>query len=117
VKLVQIIAPVALALVSGTQIQATPDGDGAGRATASQGAGASIGDAKAGRALFLRNCAHCHGADASGDEGPDLHKLDLTDEEIERRIQTGKKGQMTAFAGKLQQSEIDALVAYVRGLK
>ena len=72
---------------------------------------------KAGRVLFLRNCAHCHGADARGDEGPDLHGLDLTDEEIKRRVETGKKGQMTAFAGKLQRTEIDALAAYVRGLK
>jgi mono/diheme cytochrome c family protein len=28
---------------------------------------------KSGRTLFLKNCAHCHGADAHGDEGPDLH--------------------------------------------
>ena len=70
-----------------------------------------------GRVLFLKNCAHCHGADAHGDEGPDLHDLDWTDQQIATRIRNGKKGQMTAFAGKLQPSEIDALVAYVRSLK
>lgn len=77
----------------------------------------SAADTRAGRTLFLKNCAHCHGADASGDEGPDLHKLDLSDEWIANRIRKGKSGQMTAFAGKLKDSEIDALVAYVQTLK
>lgn len=71
----------------------------------------------AGRVLFLKNCAHCHGADAHGDEGPDLHNLDWTNEQIATRIRNGKKGQMTSFAGKLQAPEIDALIAYLRTLK
>jgi len=70
-----------------------------------------------GRTLFLRNCAHCHGADAHGDEGPDLHDLGLSDDWIANRIRKGKAGQMTAFAGKLQPAEIDALVGYVESLK
>jgi mono/diheme cytochrome c family protein len=70
-----------------------------------------------GRTLFLKNCAHCHGADAHGDEGPDLHDLAWTDQQIAARIRHGKAGQMTAFAGKLTPSEIDSLVAYVRSLK
>jgi mono/diheme cytochrome c family protein len=74
-------------------------------------------DTAAGRTLFLKNCAHCHGADAHGDEGPDLHNLDLSDEWIGNRIRNGKKGQMTAFAGKLQPAEISALVAYLHTLK
>ena len=72
---------------------------------------------KAGRTLFLKNCAHCHGADARGDEGPDLHKLDWTDKEISDRIRNGKKGQMTSFAGKLKPAEIRNLIAYLRTLK
>ena len=83
-----------------------------------EGAGAAAsGIVTTGRALFLKNCAHCHGADAHGDDGPDLHGLDLTDDWIANRIRKGKKGQMTAFAGKLQPAEIDALVAYVQTLK
>ena len=70
-----------------------------------------------GRTLFLRNCAHCHGATAHGDDGPDLHDLGLTDDWIANRISKGKAGQMTAFAGKLQPAEIAALVAYVQSLK
>ena len=70
-----------------------------------------------GRTLFLRNCAHCHGADARGDEGPDLHDIGWAGKEIATRIRKGKAGQMTAFAGKLQPAEIDALVGYVESLK
>ena|SRR5215472_708747 len=71
----------------------------------------------AARSLFLRNCAHCHGADAHGDEGPDLHGIGWTDEQIAIRVRNGKAGQMTAFAGKLKPAEIDALVTYVQSLK
>ena len=86
--------------------------------TASQIAcAAAAGMVTNGRALFLKNCAHCHGADGHGDDGPDLHGLGLTDDEIAGRIRRGKKGQMTAFAGKLQPAEIDALVAYVQTLR
>jgi mono/diheme cytochrome c family protein len=69
------------------------------------------------RALFLHNCAHCHGADAAGDEGPDLHHLDESGDWIAHRILNGKAGQMTAFKGKLKPEEIQALVAYVQSLK
>jgi len=71
----------------------------------------------AGRALFLKNCAHCHGADAHGDEGPDLHNLDWTDQQIAARIRNGKKGRMTAFHDKLNEEQINALIAYLRSLK
>lgn len=71
----------------------------------------------AGRSLFLKNCAHCHGTDAHGDEGPDLHGLDWTDQQIATRIRNGKKGQMTAFDGKLNREQIGDLIAYLRTLK
>src|SRR5262245_28263001 len=71
----------------------------------------------AGRALYLKNCAHCHAADAHGDEGPDLHNLDWTDAQIGTRIQNGKKGQMPAFAGKLSAEQIKEITAYLRTLK
>ena len=78
---------------------------------------APIVSAKSGRALFLKNCAHCHGADAHGDEGLDLHKLDWTDDQITTRIRNGKKGQMTAFAGKLSDDQIRELKDYLRTLQ
>ena len=43
---------------------------------------AGTGDPVAGRTLFLHNCAHCHGANARGDDGPDLHGLDETDRNL-----------------------------------
>jgi len=70
-----------------------------------------------GRQLFLKNCAHCHGADAQGDEGPDLRHLDWPDEQIATRIRKGKKGQMTAFAGKLSAEDIRQVIAYLHTLK
>ena len=73
--------------------------------------------ANEGRAVFLKNCAHCHGADGRGDEGPDLHNLEESDSWITNRIRNGKKGQMTAFAGKLEEQQIKAVVQYLRELK
>ena len=85
--------------------------------SAQQTSHSAAANVAAGRMLFLKNCAHCHGADAHGDEGPDLHNLDWTDQQIATRIRNGKAGQMTAFKEKLPSSEIDSLVVYVRSLK
>jgi mono/diheme cytochrome c family protein len=74
-------------------------------------------DVRQGRSLFLKNCAHCHGDDARGDEGPDLHGLHRSDEGIARRIRNGVKGEMTAFGEKFSQTDIDELIAYLRTLK
>ena len=70
-----------------------------------------------GQILFMKNCAHCHGNDARGDEGPDLHGLTKSDEWIARRIRNGVKGEMTAFSEKFSDEEIAALIAYLRSLK
>jgi len=73
--------------------------------------------AKTGRILFLKNCAHCHAEDATGDEGPDLHGLHKSDDFISRRIRNGVKGEMTAFGEKFSQDDVKALIAYLRTLK
>lgn len=70
-----------------------------------------------GRRLFLKNCAHCHAEDATGDEGPDLHGLEKSDDWIARRIRNGVEGKMTAFGQKFSQADIDDLIAYLRTLK
>ena len=108
-KLLTAIALVAFVLTCFAQTNNT-DVHGA---DASQPATSTIN----GRTLFLKNCAHCHGATAHGDDGPDLHDLGLTDDWIVNRIRKGKAGEMTAFAGKLQPAEIAALFAYVQSLK
>jgi mono/diheme cytochrome c family protein len=92
----------------------SPDVHGANTPAASSPPAAVTAD---GRTLFLKNCAHCHGSSAHGDEGPDLHNLDWTDKMIDTRIRKGKKGQMTAFEGKLTPEQITTVIAYLRTLK
>ncbi len=70
-----------------------------------------------GRKLFLDSCAHCHGADASGDEGPDLHGVEVSDRYIGNTITRGIPDEMPSFAKKLGHFEISALTAYVRSLE
>jgi mono/diheme cytochrome c family protein len=121
-RLFTLLALAAGALIIGAQNSADARGGYSSSskpaaAAVSGTAGASNTIVTPGRALFLKNCAHCHGADGHGDDGPDLHGLDDSDEWIANRIRKGKAGQMTAFAGKLQPAEIAALVAYVQSLK
>src|SRR5277367_3043910 len=66
---------------------------------------------KKGYSLFMLNCAHCHGTDARGDEGPDLHGLTKSDARITSLIKDGKKGEMPKFSSKLNDTEVQALVA------
>ncbi len=70
-----------------------------------------------GRALFLPSCAHCHGADATGDEGPDLHDVGVSDRYISNIITHGIKGEMPSFRKKLGHEEIVRLTAYIRSLE
>src|SRR5882672_4004701 len=80
---------------------------------------ASISDrgAAQGHELFDRNCAHCHGNDARGDEGPSLYNLRKTDARITKIIKEGIKGEMPRFGTKLNDADIQALIAYLRTLK
>jgi mono/diheme cytochrome c family protein len=70
-----------------------------------------------GHQIFEHNCAHCHGDDASGGEGPDLRNLTKSDSRISAIIKQGIKGEMPAFGKKLTDSDIHALIAYLRTLK
>jgi len=72
---------------------------------------------KQGHNLFDRNCAHCHGDDARGDEGPDLHGLVKSDARLTKIITGGIKGEMPAFGKKFTDSDVQALIAYLRTLK
>src|ERR1700736_4809049 len=76
-----------------------------------------LADATQGRHLFLMNCAHCHGDDAHGDEGPDLYDLHKSDARIHQVITGGIKGEMPSFAKKLKDTDVRALIAYLRTLK
>ena len=75
------------------------------------------GEAERGHSLFDHNCAHCHGDDARGDEGPSLYDLKKTDARIARIIREGIKGEMPKFGTKFNDADIQALIAYLRTLK
>jgi len=67
--------------------------------------------------LYLLNCAHCHGPDARGDEGPDLHGVKKSSERIASMIKNGIQGEMPKFGAKLSDAEVQSLITYVRSLK
>jgi mono/diheme cytochrome c family protein len=70
-----------------------------------------------GYTLFMMNCAHCHGNDARGDEGPDLHGVTKSDSRISAIIKNGIKGEMPKFGAKLTDTDVRALTAFLRSLK
>ena len=74
-------------------------------------------EAKRGHDLFERNCAHCHGDDARGDEGPSLYDLKKSDARITKFIKEGIKGEMPTFGKKFEDADVQALIAYLRTLK
>ena len=77
----------------------------------------SNGRPEQGHKLFERNCAHCHGDDARGEEGPSLYNLTLSDARIAKRIREGIKGEMPRFGSKFNDADIEALIAFLRTLK
>jgi mono/diheme cytochrome c family protein len=70
-----------------------------------------------GRHLFLSNCAHCHGADAKGDEGPNLHRERKSDSRMAALIRNGISGEMPRFSSKLSDVDVQALIAYIHSLR
>jgi len=82
----------------------------------SQTAQASPADPEQGKRLFEQNCSACHGADAGGGDGPDLHGVpaSLGDPTVQNIIRRGIPG--TAMPGSSTVSEKEAanIVAYLR---
>lgn len=77
----------------------------------------SQADIASGHQFYLTSCAKCHGADAKGSIGPNLHHLPLANSDIAGIIKTGFKGQMPSFAKKYSDAQIGDIAGYVRGLK
>lgn len=80
--------------------------------------------------LYRRHCVSCHGNDgrAKTSKGKFSHARDLTDaewqadvsdERIFNSIMNGRnvRGNMPAFANKLNEKQVNSLVSFVRGLK
>jgi uncharacterized membrane protein len=77
----------------------------------------TIAEAAQGRHLFLMNCAHCHGDDARGDEGPSLYDFHKSDARIHQVITSGIKGEMPSFSKKLGEPQVRQLTVYLRSLQ
>jgi len=70
-----------------------------------------------GQQFFAMSCSECHGDDAHGDEGPDLHRLAISNARIATTIRKGIKGEMPTFSRKYDEAQIAALVSYLRTLR
>ena len=79
-----------------------------------------------GAAIYKDKCALCHGADGAGKTpvGKSMKVRDLRSADVQKqdakalfKVIAEGKGKMPAFKSKLSTTEIDALVAFIRGLK
>jgi len=94
---------------------------GSGTVTATSGASSSEIVATPeliaqGHEFFGTSCSECHGDDATGDEGPNLHNLSISNARIAHTIKNGIKGEMPTFAKKYDDKQIAAIVSYLRTL-
>ncbi len=74
-----------------------------------------------GKALFVSyNCADCHGSEGSGGTGPSLQDgrwhFGSTAGDVYESIEEGRPDGMAAWGGRIPESQVWALVAYVRTL-
>jgi mono/diheme cytochrome c family protein len=111
---VSALAAVGIAFAAGKAFHPPPSASSSEDVLAIPPAGTP---AHQGYTLFMMNCAHCHGNDARGDEGPDLHGVTKSDARITSMIKNGDKGEMPKFSSKLNDPDIKALIAFVRTLK
>jgi mono/diheme cytochrome c family protein len=70
------------------------------------------------RQLFATSCGWCHqsGGRSEG-RGPKLAGTDKSDEYIINQIKKGKPPGMPAFGGSFNDTQINAILAYIRDLK
>ncbi len=76
---------------------------------------AATGDALNGASLFAANCARCHGADGTGDFGPNLYeRVPMRDDEtLARRLLLGL-GPMPAWDSVFSDQELADLLVFLR---
>lgn len=83
-----------------------------------QAAPGAAGASNGGQALYMNNCAECHGAGGEGNppEFPSLLKVGarLTDSQVRQQVQKGSD-RMPGFAGTLSDEEVGAVIAYIKG--
>lgn len=73
-------------------------------------------DPALGKSLFEQNCSSCHGVDASGGEGPDLHGVpaSLGDDAVINTIKRGIRGTAMPMFFSLSDKEAADIVAFLR---
>jgi len=77
-------------------------------------------DPEAGKILFASNCAVCHGANAEGGIGPNLHgelNYGRTKEAVHESITKGRPKGMPAFGNQLSEQDRENLTAFVLSLE
>lgn len=75
----------------------------------------------AGKKLYGRLCAACHGESAKGSVGPDLtiskYKYGKARLDITKSISEGRPGGMPAFSSQIDKEQVESLVEFVLTLK
>ncbi len=83
------------------------------------GCGGASGDAAAGEQVYANNCATCHAAKGEGGANAGAPKLagrGLAADTIKTKVNNGG-GAMPAFKGKLSDTDIANVAAFVSGMK
>ena len=70
-----------------------------------------------GYSFYTQSCSSCHGNNAQGGYGPNLHGMNLPDTRVATVIKNGITGEMPAFGSKYNATQQQALIAYVQSLK
>jgi mono/diheme cytochrome c family protein len=75
-------------------------------------------DQTAAEQLFVNTCGFCHQAGGRmAGRGPKLAGTERPDDYLLNRIRLGKEGAMPAYGRAFSDSQLRALVAYIRSLK
>jgi mono/diheme cytochrome c family protein len=108
-KSVILIASIAVSSPVGVHAQQSPAPD--------QGQAAGPNDID-GETMFATSCGFCHqsGGRAPG-KGPKLAGTTRSDEFIVERIRKGKPGAMPAFGSVFSESQIMAILAFIRNIE
>jgi len=113
---VWIVLAAALALT--TVLAACKTDSGAGTSGGGGGGGQVVVNSDSGVDVYLRSCSRCHGSNLEGRvDAPALDSVrmaSLGDDALRMTISYGK-GRMPAF-GALSQTQVAALINYLRGL-
>lgn len=75
-------------------------------------------DPEAGKAIFQQNCVNCHGLDATGEEGPNLHGVPaaLGDTAVANIIRRGIPGTGMPSSYTITEQDAANIVAWIRSL-